>query len=514
MNIEFDFVVIGAGSAGCAVAAGLAQADVGSVAVLEAGPTDAVPQVKVPFGLLYTMGSGRDWRYRSVPQDSAGGRRINVNRGFMLGGSSSINSMVWFRGRTDDYDNWNVPGWRWADIESDFAEIESLIEPRRLPDPHPLSEAFGQVFRSNSQAPPTPERESAGVFHTNMRQGRRWSSADAFLRPALATKRLHVLSRANVDRVVCESGVARYVHLIDGRCISARRGIVMCAGSIGSPAILMRSGIGPAAHLASLEIPLVLDLPGVGQNLHDHPVIGMHHQGRGSGYGLVASQALRWAWSPFDWLLRRRGRMTSNFVEAGAFFRAMPVAPDGDDRPDCQVHFMPFMMGYKGSTITTGAGYFADVCMCRPQSRGRVLLASANPRQSPLIDPAILQHPHDLATLVAGFKRLRELLAAAPMGQMRAKEVYPTDEQVSDQQIAEHVRSRSATAYHPVGTLQMGDKPGPVTASLTLRGVGNVWVADASVMPAITSANTNAPSMLIGYRAARMIARQLRRATN
>ena len=507
MTEDFDFIVIGAGSAGCAVAAGLAQANIGTVAVLEAGPSDAVPNVKIPFGLLYTMGSKRDWKFRSTPQSSAAGRTLKVNRGRMLGGSSSINSMVWFRGRADDFDNWKMPGWTWADVAPEFKEIEARMIPARLPDPHPISEGFARVFGANGEAPPTPERESAGIFHTNMRNGRRWSAADAFLRPAKRTGRLTVITQANVDQIGLVDGVARVVHLVDGRKFRARRGIVLSAGSIGSPAILMRSGLGPATQLAELGITVERDLPGIGQNLHDHPAIGVHHVGPNSGYGLVWGQALAWASSPVHWLLKRKGRMTSNFVEAGAFFRAAAVGPDGDARPDVQVHFIPYMMGYRGKSITTGEGYFADICVCRPKSRGALTLRSKAPMDAPNIDLGMFRDVDDLNVLVAGFSKLRALLARAPFGDRAAPEVYPADQALTEDEIAEHVRTRSGTAYHPVGTCAMG---GPVGADLSVKGLGGLWVADASVMPQITSANTNAPSIMIGHKAAKLIKKSLK----
>ena len=305
MSIEFDFVVVGAGSAGCAVAAGLANGNTGTVCVLEAGPSDAVPNVKVPFGLLFTMGSGRDWNFKSSAQTDAAARQLNVNRGRMVGGSSSINSMVWFRGRSDDFDDWALSGWSGAEVAPEFQEIEALIQPDRLPDPHPLSVSFGRAFGSNGIAPPTPERESAGVFHTNMRNGRRWSAADAFLRPALKTGRLEVMKNAEVDRLLFDGRRATAVRLIDGREVKARRGVILSAGSIGSPAILMRSGVGPARHLRDMGIDPVVDAPQVGENLHDHPSTGLHHAGPYSGYGLTAAQLFPWAVSPLQWLLCR-----------------------------------------------------------------------------------------------------------------------------------------------------------------------------------------------------------------
>ena len=327
--LEFDFVIVGAGSAGCAAAFRLQQANVGTIAVLEAGPTNRVLQVKIPFGLAWTRGSKRDWKFETVDQPALGGRRIAVTRGKMLGGSSSINSMVWFRGRRDDFDNWNVPGWAWKDVEADFEAVETQTRPRRFENAHPLSEAFGLCLGDNGMAPPNPERESAGVFHKNLHDGARWSAADAFLRPAERAGQVSVIKGANVDRIEIDGTKARSVRLVDGRNVQARRGILLSAGSIGSPAILMRSGIGPADGLAELGIDIVRNAPEVGKNLHDHPAVGLHFKGPSTGYGLELRQFPHWAISPFNWLLRRKGRLTSPVVEAGAFFRAMPVGDDG-----------------------------------------------------------------------------------------------------------------------------------------------------------------------------------------
>ncbi|MEO0498278.1 MAG: GMC oxidoreductase [Pseudomonadota bacterium] len=503
--MEFDFIVIGAGSAGCAVAHGLALADRGTVCVLEAGPSDTVPQVKVPFGLLYTMGSGRDWKFRSAPQVQAAGRNLSVARGKMVGGSSSINSMAWFRGRKDDFDGWGVPGWGGDEVWAEFEQVEAAIQPDRLPHPHGLAEAFGTCLGSNGHAPPTPERESAGVVHVNMRNGRRWSAADAFLRPAQKTGRVEVLKGANTDRITLENGKARTVHLSDGRSISARKAIVVSAGSIGSPAILLRSGIGPGDHLRELDIDVALECDGVGRNLHDHPGVGLHHVGPKSGYGLTADQALAWAISPFQWLLNRSGRMTSNFVEAVAFFRAGEIEADGDNRPDIQTHLIPYMMGYKGRTITTGSGYFADVCVCRPKSRGRLKLNSSDPNDDPNIDLGVLTDTADLDLMVAGIKRLRAILASANFAGMQAPEAHPGPSVSGDDALADYIRQSCGTAYHPVGTVAMGSENTPLDPGLRLRGVDGLYVADASVMPKVTSANTNAPSMMIGHRAAKLI---------
>ena len=214
---EFDFVVIGAGSAGCAAAYSLQKAGIGTIAVLEAGLTNAVPQVRIPLGLVWTRGSKRDWQFLSKPRKEVGDRQIGVTRGKMLGGSSSINSMVWFRGRRDDFDNWNVPGWAWADVEADFEAVETIMQPSRFADPHPLSSAYALGLGDNGEAAPTPERESAGVFDVNMRNGARWSAADGFLGPAKRSGDVEVFTSANVDRVCFEDGRARRVRLTDGR---------------------------------------------------------------------------------------------------------------------------------------------------------------------------------------------------------------------------------------------------------------------------------------------------------
>ena len=497
---HYDVIVVGAGSAGCACAARLAALGVGRVAVLEAGPRDTGPLVKVPFGLIWLMGSRRDWRLQSAPQKALGGRRVKIPRGRMLGGSGSINSMVWFRGRRDDFDGWGVPGWAAADVWPDFDAVEARLAPTRLPSPHPLAEALGRTLGSNGAAPPTPEYESAGVFHANMRNGRRWSAADAYLRPSGVT----ALTGATVDRVVFNGDRATGVCLADGSRIDAAKGVVLTAGAIGSPEIALRSGLGPREDLGRLGIDCRLDAPGVGDNLHDHPAVGLHHQGARSGYGLTIGQAPMWALAPFRWLLTGTGVMASNSVEAGAFLDAT-----GHGKPDCQVHFIPYFMGWQGRTIVPGkSGYFADVCVSRPKSRGRLRLDGKDPRAVPEIDLGLLTDDDDIATLVAGFRRLRRLLDEAPFGNRKAPEVHPAQKARTDDEIAAHIRASCGTSYHPVGTMRMGDE-GPVTLRLAVRGVRGLFVADASVMPSITSANTNAPSIMIGHRGAQMIADDL-----
>lgn len=497
---SYDVIVVGAGSAGCAVAAGLADAGVGRVAVVEAGPSDAHPLVKMPFGLIWLMGSKRDWRFTSAPLSAAGGRQIAIPRGRMVGGSGSINSMVWFRGCRADFDDWNVPGWTWEDVAPAFAEIEDRMSPRPLAGPHPLTRSLGRLFGANTDATPTPERESGGVFAFNLHKGRRWSPADAFLRPA-QSRGVTVITGRQVEKLDLEGKTANAVAFTDGDRLTAKKGIVLSAGAIGSPEILLKSGVGPAADLTSAGVSVVQDAPQVGANLHDHPGIGLHFAGPRSGYGLTIGQAVQWMLAPFNYAFRRKGVFASPTVEGGAFFNARGQSGP----PDVQSHFIPFFMNWKGGRLAYGAGYFADICLCRPKSRGRLRLTKSGTQ----IDLGLLSDESDLDTMVAGYKRLRAILQQAPFGDRKATEVFPGAAVQSDAEIREHIRNHCATAYHPVGTLRMGEGDAPVTPDLRLRGIERLWVADASIMPAVTSANTNAPAIMIGHRAGQIIGRAL-----
>lgn len=487
-----DFLVIGAGSAGCVLAAELARRGARSVMVLEAGPSEVHPLVAMPMGLVWLMRSSRDWRFQTSPQEQAGNRQINVPRGKMVGGSGSINSMVWFRGRQDDFDNWNIPGWSFADIEPAFLAVEEHLKPSPLKTAHPLTRGLAGIFNETT---PTPERESAGVFSYNLINGRRNSAARAFLRKRTDVE---VRTGCTVDRLIWKGNKAAGVVLTDGTEIRAAKGVILSAGSVASPAILMRSGVGPKDHLHSLGIDTRFDAPEVGENLHDHPGIGLHFEGAGTGYGLEARQWVNWALAPLNYGLRRAGALASPTVEGGMFFNAR----GDDDVPDVQTHFIPFHLAHQGSKFQMKAGYFADICLCRPKSRGTFRLASKDPQAAPIIDLGLLGNESDLDTMAAGIERLRELLKSADFGPRRGTEVFPT-ESISGDALKTHIRMNCGTAYHPVGTLRMG---GPVTERLNVVGTENLWVADASIMPAVTSANTNAPSMMIGWKGAEFIA--------
>lgn len=502
MKTEYDFIVIGAGSAGCAVAAVLAEREVGSVLLVEAGPSDRSPLVKMPLGLLWLIGSRkRDWRYKSAPQQQLAGRSIDIPRGRMLGGSGSINSMVWYRGREDDFNNWGVTGWEWSDVLPAFEQVEARLKPSRLATPHPVTEALGNMFLANDpEATPSPEHNSAGVNKFNMHGGRRWSAADAFLRPAMRNKSVQVITNCQISHIGFVADRAKIVHFTNGQSVKASRGIVLSAGSIGSTEILLNSGIGPAEDLRATGRNVVLDQPNIGANLHDHPGgVGIHYKGRRSGYGLHYSLAAEWAAAPFQWVLKGKGIFASPTVEGGAFFNS----DGGDGPPDIQSHFIPFFIDWRGRRYAMGRGYFADVTLCRPKSRGRLRLSKSGLD----IDLGLLSDPSDLDNLTAGWLRLRQLMDETDFEPWTAEEVYPACAVQSEDEVRRYIEKNCETAYHPVGTLRMGmDPEAPVTSRLKLRGVEGLWIADASIMPAITSANTNAPSMMIGYRAGEFIA--------
>ena len=397
MTLSADFIVVGAGSAGCVLAAELIRRDAGSVLLVEAGPNEKHPLVTMPFGLFWLMGSRRDWRYTSAPQSALNGRHVAIPRGRMVGGSGSINSMVWFRGRADDFDGWGVRGWSWASVVPAFEAVEARIQPQVFKDAHPLIAKLSPLFGANRNAPPSPERESAGVFRFNMSGGRRNSAADAFLRPALSESRhLTVITGREVRRIVIEKDCANAVEFADGTKARAQKGVVLSAGSIGSPALLLKSGIGPRQDLHRSGVPLVLDAPGVGANLHDHPAVGLQFDGE--GYGLTFGQAPAWLGAPFQYAFGKRGRFASPTVEGGLFFNAR-----GTDRtPDIQSHVIPFKLARRGRRYAYGSGFFADVCLCRPRSRGRLSLTPEGLR----IDLGLLSDPADLEDMVAGVARL------------------------------------------------------------------------------------------------------------
>ena len=528
---DYDYVIIGGGSAGCAVAGRLSADPAVTVCLLEAGPVDSDPRVRIPLGVMTLMGSERyDWRFRSTPHEHLGGREVSVPRGKTLGGSGSINSMVYIRGRASDYDRWaeeGCVGWDWQSVLERYKRAErnsrgaseyhgdaGPLYVEDLPSPHPMVERL--VRAGEDEGVPAnddfngPTQEGLGNYQTTMHNGRRWSPADAYLRPALNRPNLTVMTGIEVDRIAFEQrrAVAVHARADDGSelRVAAKAEVILSAGAVAPPAILMRSGVGPGAHLASLDIQPVHELDAVGENLHDHPAVGMHYGGGHHGYALSLATLPGNALAPFRYLLSRKGMFASNTVEAGGFARTLETL----EEPDVQFHFIPARLGHEGSAVVWGRGYYSDVCVLKPKSRGRLRLASADPAEMPLIDLNLLADPQDQATLLRGARLLRRILANPALRTGDAEELVPGPGVGSDDELMAMIHARLGTAYHPVGTCRMGSKTDPrsvVDPELCVVGLENVRVADASVMPEVIAGNTNAASMMIGDAAAEFIQR-------
>ena len=528
----FDTLVIGGGSAGCVIASRLSEDPDHSVCLIEAGSQDNDWRIKIPLGLTQLIGNPKfDWCYRSAAHEHLGGHQVSVPRGRMLGGSGSINSMVYIRGRPSDYDDWaseGCVGWDWNSVLPVFKRAENNrqlgddslhgsqgpLQVSDLPSPHTMVGKL--VAAGNAQGIPFNRdfngtaQEGIGPYQTTMHNGIRCSAADAYLRPALSRSNLAVLTETLADRIEFENGRAIGVRVLrDGETLMlrARRNVVLCAGAIGSPAILLRSGVGPGRDLQELGIGVERDMPRVGGNLHDHPAVGIFYGGGNDGYALSFRTLPQNLLAPFRFLFSRNGPFASNTVEGGGFARTRPEL----DEPDVQFHFIPARIGHEGSMWVWGRGYYCDACVLKPKSRGKLTLASSDPNESPVIDLNLLSDPADQQTLLAGVKLVRRILADKHLAQGNAHELVPGPSVITDDDLDSFIKSRLGTAYHPVGTCRMGpadDSRSVVDPDLRLIGFENVVVADASVMPEIVAGNTNAPTMMIAEVAADKLSAQ------
>ncbi len=526
--MKFDYVVVGAGSAGCVVANRLSADPSVSVCLIEAGPKDSSPLIHMPFGVIGLIKEGKhNWGYNTEPQAALNKRSLYWPRGKTLGGSSSINGMVYIRGHRTDYDEWAAAGnkgWSWADLLPIFRahehneRVENAFHGRNGPlnvadarNAMPLSLTFIEAgkqygLRANDDFNGATQ-EGVGLYQVTQKDGRRWSAAQAFLRPVQDRPNLTILTDTQATRILFSGKRATGVEAkISGRLerIEANREVVLCGGAINSPHLLMVSGVGPAAELKRHGIPLVHDLPGVGQNLQDHlDVTVMIHDRSRQAIGFAFSFIPRAITELFRYLFTRRGLFASNAAEAGAF-----IATPGDQagRPGLQIHFIPSFLRDHGRTLSPGYGCTIHVCQLRPKSRGHIGLRSADPLAAPRIDPNYLAHPDDARELVAAVKMARGIFAAPAFRDINGGEDSPGPSAVTDEQIIADIRARAETIYHPVGSCKMGSDPlAVVDDSLRVHGVEGLRVADASIMPTLIGGNTNAPSMVIGEKAARAI---------
>jgi choline dehydrogenase-like flavoprotein len=468
-----------------------------------------------------------NWDFETVPQPGLGGRRGWQPRGKVLGGSSSVNAMIYLRGAREDYDGWAAggnPGWSWRDVLPYFRRAEhnerggdafhgtgGPLNVMDLQSPH----RFGPIFVEAALQAGHPAnadfngatQEGFGLYQVTHKRGERCSAAKAYLVPNLGRANLRVLTDAQATRVVLDGRRAVGVELRIGgalRTLRARREVLLAAGALQSPQLLMLSGIGPGAHLQALGIAVVHDLPGVGKALHDHVdvVQALDAPHLTDLFGISFAGAIRAARAIVEWRRHRSGMLTTNYAEAGGFIRSSPDV----ERPDLQLHFLVAKLIDHGRKTVLGHGYSCHVCLLRPKSRGSVTLASADPSAPPLIDPAFLAERDDLERLVRGFREMRRILGQPALARHGARELSPSANARSDAEIEAFIRGHADTIYHPVGSCRMGNGAlDVVDAELRVRGIERLRVVDASIMPTIVSGNTNAPTIMIAEKAADMI---------
>jgi choline dehydrogenase len=521
--LEADFVIVGSGSAGSALAYHLSEDGRHSVIVIEYGGTDVGPLIQMPAALSIPMNMSRyDWGFSTEPEPHLGGRVLATPRGKVLGGSSSINGMVYVRGHARDFDHWaeaGAAGWGFADVLPYFRRMENAphgdpawrghdgpLHVRRGPRQNPLYRAFVEAGRQ-AGFETTPDyngarQEGFGDMEQTIFAGRRWSAANAYLRPALKRKNVSLV-RGFARRVVIENQRATGVEIEAHKriqVVKARREVIVAASSINSPKLLMLSGIGPAAHLRTNGIDVIADRPGVGQNLQDHLELYIQQESRkpitlNGSLGLI-SRGLIGA----RWLFFKSGLGASNHFEAAAFVRSKP----GVDYPDIQYHFLPAAIRYDGKAAAKGHGFQAHVGPMRSKSRGAVSLRSPDPHARPVIRFNYMSHPEDWADFRHCVRLTREIFGQAAFDEFRGREISPGSDVQTDAEIDAFVRAHVESAFHPCGTCRMGRADAPdsvVDPECRVIGVEGLRVADSSVFPRITNGNLNAPSIMLGEKA-------------
>ena len=515
-------MIVGAGSAGCVLAARLTEDPSTRVLLLEAGGRGVHPNIAIPAAFAKQFKTKLDWDYSTEPEPACENRSLYIPRGKGLGGSSSMNAMLYVRGRPLDYDLWEsegASGWSWNDVRPYFLRAENNERgasehhatggPLNVADERSPRQLTGRFIaaaeRSGIPRIPDyngPEQDGVSPVQVTQRNGRRFSAADAYLRPNMKRENLTVVTGAQVLRVELDNERATGVRYRDRRgreqVASADREVLVAAGSIGSPQLLMLSGVGPADHLREVGVEAKHDLPGVGQNLQDHPYVVCIWESTlgGSLYGADKPKPL------LEWILRRSGPLTSTVAEAFAFVRSRPGLPAAD----LQYHFAPAYFNDNGFDEFDGHAFTLGPVLVTPKSRGWIKLRSADPADKPRILTGSLSEPEDVQALVAGMKIAREIAAAEPLAEAKGREIFPGDGVDTEDDLGADLRRRVELLYHPVGTCKMGSGDDAVVdAELRVRGIGNLRVADASVMPVIPGGNTNAATIMIGERAADLI---------
>jgi choline dehydrogenase len=519
----FDYIVVGAGSAGCVLANRLSAHPNNSVLLIEAGTTDWNPLIHMPAGLAKLVGvKSINWGYDTAPEPELNNRRLYWPRGKVLGGSSSINAMCYCRGHRKDYDLWESmgnPGWGSDDVlpyfmksennqrlKNEFHSDDGLLWVSDHKYTNPLSDVFIEAAEQAGYDRTDDfnglRQRGFGYYQLTQRDGSRHSTAQAFLKPARSRENLTVWTKTVAEKVLLDGKqVSGLVVRKGGRSIEvkANKEVILSGGAINSPQLLMLSGIGRAEDLAQHGIDCLHELPGVGQNLQDHlDVCLVQRCSQKITYDTVSE-----VMSGLKYYLFKEGPGTSNVAEAGGFWQS-PLATD--DRPDLQFHFVPAMLDDHGRNRLKGNGYTLHMCVLRPESRGQITLNSANPADHPHIQANYLTAGQDLELMIEGFKIQRKIFAAAAFDPYRDTEVFPGSDVQSDAEITEFIRNKAESIYHPIGTCKMGsDEMAVVDHNLQVHGISGLRVVDASAMPSLVSGNTNAPTIMMAEKVSDVI---------
>ena len=522
--MKYEYIIVGGGTSGCLLASRLSKNSEKRVLLIESGRRDTSPWIHIPATFFKVNRGHREMvRYQGEPQKELAGKGFLLPQGNVLGGGSSVNAMLYVRGQSEDYDHWartGCPNWSYQEVLPVFRDLEQndtfedeyhgkqgelgVSFPNHR---HPLCKKFVKACEQTGLTRTADfngqNQEGVGFYQTTTLKGRRCSSAKAFLKPALKRKNLTVMTETYVARVVIKNGLATGVELTNGQILEANNEVILTAGALITPSIMMRSGLGPGQHLKDHGIPVNLDLPGVGQNLQDHaasPIearlknpISLYGHDRGwKGAGHMAR-----------YVLTRKGLLTSNIFECGGF-----VDTAGSGRPDIQFHFMPSFSLTTSGDHESGHGIGFSACVLRPQSRGEVRLRSSDPDNGIELSPNIMSAEDDLSTMVRGLKLGLRILETQTMKDIVETRTMPEGESVSTEKLKEHIAHTAKTVFHPVGTCKMGstdDTLAVVDNQLRVHGIDRLRIADASVMPTIVSGNTNAPTLMIAERASRFI---------